>query len=767
MGIERRNSPFWRGLCPDGAKIEPLGRRHLEGRLAKDVSIKQMGEPARPEKGGPIRRPSGPRRKVGGASTASSPLVVDVRRVLVVVGNGMVSQRFCERAIELGLHREHRIIVFGEEPLPAYDRVQLTSLLEGRDTASLIIKPMLWYVDHDIDLRVAERVVAFDPDQRTLTTQLGDVQHYDQLVFATGSVPAVPAILGIHHPGIHVYRTADDVKRIGQRASALARDGDRVVVIGSGLLGVEAGQALQALGCSVTLVEAAEHMLPRQLDRASAQVVQDMLVAASFDLRVGQIVDRIEVLPPSRSPRVQAIGRYAGAEAGAKLCVELRRAKPTLTAAGGRASEAPEATTRIHCGMVVLAAGVRPRDELAKGAGISCAAAGGIEVDDALRTSDERVFAIGECARYAGKSYGLIAPGYAMADVLAERLAGKKSTFSGVELNTRLKVKEVELVIVGESAGAGVDVEALVKRGPDASYRRLVLRKGRLVGATAIGAWPELPMLQEAIVTHAKLEGPQRKRFSRDGSLWRKLQQVSLKDWPDAATVCACTGVSYGVLCRAREQGCNTVDKLSERTRAATVCGTCRPLLDAFVKGNTWVPAPRLRLGLGVFALAALALTGAGLYHGPIPLLDSVQGTFRFDVLWRNHLAKQISGFVLLGLCALAAGIIALGKRWRKPGRIDFASSRTAHAVLGALALVGAGVHTGLRLGRGLDFVLMSSLLATMVLGATTALLVAGDGHLMSPTAQRLRRWGVRLHLLLTWPIPVLVLFHVLKSYFF
>jgi nitrite reductase (NADH) large subunit len=423
--------------------------------------------------------------------------------------------------------------------------------------------------------------------------------------------------------------------------------------------------------------------------------------------------------------------------------------------------------------MVVLAVGVKPRDEVAKAAGIVCPGPGGIQVDAELCTNDLSVFAIGECARYSGQCYGLIAPGYAMAEVLAERLAGKDAKFSSIQLNTRLNVGSQEIVVMGEStepenAARAGKLEALVSRNAaPGTYRRLVLRDGHLVGAASIGPWLELPRLQEAISGRALLRRDERKRFVKGGALWGKARAVSLATWSESATVCACTGVSYGALCRARAQGATTVDELCARTRAASMCGTCRPLLVAFASAEAPAPVPRFRLGFALMAASVLVAIGVGLRYGPIALGESVRGRFEPDLLWRDPLARQITGFGLAGSCALSAAVLTLRKRWRRLKGVDYGKSRALHAALGLFTLALVGAHTGLRWGRGLDFALVVSLLSMMALGAGTALLVSSERLLQSPIGQTLRRSGVRLHLWLAWPIPVLLVFHVLRSYYF
>jgi nitrite reductase (NADH) large subunit len=669
--------------------------------------------------------------------------------VLVVIGNGMVSERFCERAVELGLHESRRIIVFGEEPVPAYNRVELTRVLGGLDAASLTLKPMAWYSERDIELRIGERVLTIDRERRRLLTEHGCEQPYDDLVLATGSYASTPVIPGTNNPGVLSYRTAEDARRIGARARALARERARVVVVGSGLLGIEAGQAIAELGCPVTFVEAAPQVLPRQLDPGTAAMAAELLLEAGFDLCLGQTIERIVLMSEVRRPH---LAQPTDAEVpDTRLRVGLSR--------GGLMSS-------IDCGMVVLAAGIKPRDELARQSGIRCPAPGGIEVDDTLKSSDPNVFAIGECARHAGRAPGQIAPGYAMADVLAERLAGRDVRFTSTQPNTRLTLVDRPVLVVGEGRGSDAPAEALIHREPSGrAYRRLIVHEGHLVGMTAIGAGPDLAPLEEAVALRRKLERSDRRRLERGVNPWLTRRQ-SLAVWPDSAIVCDCTGVTAGALRRACAEGFTTREQLSARTGAGSVCGSCQPRLLAFVRDGA--ESSRVHAVLGLSALAALLAVALALRVGPIPLSATLQQQAPFELLWRDPLVRQLTGAGLVVLCALSALWLPLRRRAaRRRGAAAFSGARGVHAALGFISLIAMGVHTGLRWGRGLDLALTLSLAGMIVIGATTALVMTDDRWLSGPRGTALRRLGTRLHVWIAWPLPVLIALHVLKHYYF
>lgn len=698
------------------------------------------------------KQQSGARRRVSPLTPLDAPL--DERRVLCVIGNGMVSQHFCERAAELGLSGTRRIIVFGEERLPAYNRVQLTRVLGGRDGADLILRPPLWYAERGIELRLGERVMSVDRVHRVVFTSLAHEQAYDELVFATGSSPAAPPIPGAEHPGVFVYRTLDDARRIGARARALAKERARVVVIGSGLLGIEAGQAVAALGCEVTFIEAAAQLVPRQLDAQSASIVAQLLLEEGFDLCLGQKVERITLMSEVRRPHL-SLPPQSDELPDTRLRVELD--------AGLR--------QHVDCGMVLLAVGVKPRDELARASGLCCPAPGGIAIDNALMTHDPHVFAIGECARYAGRCAGLVAPGYAMADVLAERLSGKSSVFSSSEPSTRFEVARRKVLVVGGAApaapgndenAAGDAVATIVQRPDAGSYRRLRVADGRLVALTAIGEGDDLACLQDAIATHARLGRRELARLAKGRPAFARSGAAA---WPDAAVVCDCTGVTCGALRRARDEGHATVAMLSIRTGAGSVCGSCRPRIATFAADTS--SEPRWQVGLFVTSLAALVLIAVSLYLGPIPLDNTRMAGPALERIWRDHLARELSGYALAAIVAGSAALVALAKRQARRSAQPMPGARGLHALFGLLALVGLGLHTGARWGQGLDLALSVCLALMIGVGATTSLTLLNDGWFGGRRGAQLKRLGLRLHLWIAWPLPALLLLHVLKSYYF
>jgi len=638
---------------------------------------------------------------------------------LVIVGNGMVGHRLCRQLVEHGALAQYHIVVFGEEPSPAYDRVHLTDVLTGRGEAELLLSPAAWYADHGIDLRLGDPVVAIDRRRRIVRAASGAEVEYARLVLATGSSPHVPPIDGATLPRVFVYRTLHDLRAIG----AQARHARRGAVIGGGLLGLEAARALQHLGLHVTVIEAAASVMPAQLDQSAGETLKQQIAALGIDVLTGAMTRRIE---PHGAQRLLHL---AG---GATLIVDL----------------------------VVIATGVRPRSDLAARCDLDLTPEGGIVVDDRLRTSDPHISAIGDCVSHRSRTHGLVSPGYAMADTLARILMRLPGTFAGAIPATRLKLLGVDVAAAGEPLDSGFPVRF---RAPGV-YRLLRIDRGRLGGALGVGDWPELGRIQEGAGRRIRIWPWQLARFERTGRLWPEAEETPVTAWPARAIVCHCLGVSRGQLSAACAAGAQTVESLVERTGASTMCGTCRPLVEVLAGGSAARgPVSRALLGGSVAALATVVVL---LAVAPYPVASSVQAPLPLDFLWRDRTSRQISGFVLLGL-SLAASLLPLRKRWRRVSVGAFPSWRLAHVVLGALTLVALAVHTGARLGDNLNAALMASFGTLNVLGGVAGWLTAVEPRLDPRQGRRYRAVLVTVHLLATWPLPVLIVFHVLSTFYF
>lgn len=504
-----------------------------------------------------------------------SPLP-EPRRV-VVVGGGMVAHRFVESLVARlddarGARPAVHVTVLAEEPRAPYDRVHLTSYFEGRDPAALSLgDPGLWERP-DVLLRRGERVVEIDRHARTVRTfpvrepaGTGATRSYpyDELVLATGSAAFVPPVEGKDLPGCFVYRTLDDVAALRQyvetrraRASAPPDRAVRGAVVGGGLLGLEAAGALRALGVESHVVEFAPRLMPLQVDEGGGEALRRIVEGLGVSVHTGTATKRL--LPARRGSRVGAVARMEFADDAGGLDVDV----------------------------VVFAAGVRPRDELARACGLEVGARGGVVVDASCRTADPNVWAIGEVACIQGRTLGLVAPGYAMADVVTDRLLGGGGTFPGADLSTKLKLLGVDVASFGDAMGTGEGTLSVVLADPVAgTYSKLVLSDdartllgGILVG-DASGYASLRPMLGRDLpgdpVSWLLPEGD-----PADAAATGRGAVVL----PDEASVCSCNNVSAGAVRGAvRCGGCTDLAAVKACTKAGTSCGSCLPLVKKLV----------------------------------------------------------------------------------------------------------------------------------------------------------------------------------------
>jgi nitrite reductase (NADH) large subunit len=463
-----------------------------------------------------------------------------VRR-LAVVGNGMVAAALLERLVE----REAgwSISVFGDEPRPAYDRIGLSKVLAGeRPADDLLLHDHEWYRCHGIELHTGCPVLALDAGRRRLRTEHGE-RGFEACVLATGSRPLVPPIPGADLEGVLAFRTLEDVELMTGRAAG----GGRAVVIGGGLLGLEAARGLLARGMEVTVVHLRDRLMERQLDHGAGALLRSELE------RMGMRV----LLPASTERIVGAHGSSGRAQA-----VQLD---------GG---------VRLPADLVVVCAGIKPNVGLAAAAGLDVGR--GVRVDDRLATSAPDVFAVGECAEHRGVTYGLVAPLYEQAAVLAAHLAGEQGgAFLPVPTATQLKVAGVDLFAGGRTTPESGDQEVLLRDDGQGVYKKLVLRDEAVVGVALLGDLGPMAAAGDALVRGVKVAD----RLALLG-VGRDDDAVPGADLPDEAIVCGCNGVSKAAILAAirRDGGCTSRACIGRCTRASTSCGSCAPVVEGLLR---------------------------------------------------------------------------------------------------------------------------------------------------------------------------------------
>ncbi|WP_213881756.1 nitrite reductase large subunit NirB [Pseudomonas sp. dw_358] len=458
---------------------------------------------------------------------------------LVVVGNGMVGHHCVEQLIERGALAHYRIHVLGEEPVRAYDRVHLSEYFTGRDAEGLAMGEEGFYAQEGLTLHLGTCVLGIDRAAQQLLTAAGPVA-YDKLVLATGSYPFVPPIPGAEGDSRLVYRTLDDLDRI----RAAAQGARRGVVVGGGLLGLEAANALKSLGLEAHVVEFAPRLMPVQLDEPGGLALKQ---------------------------RIEALG------------VGVHLAKATQSISAGMAYRYRmnfAGDDFLETDLVVFSAGIRPQDALARQSGLDLGPRGGVAIDNDCRTVDPHIYAIGECAAWSGSIFGLVAPGYQMARGVAAALCGESGhVFSGADMSTKLKLLGVDVGSIGDAHGA-IEGARSYRFTDEAtsSYRRLVVSADgkTALGAVLVGDNSYYDTLLQYVQNGIALPADPSILILPQGSAAPALGVDAL---PATATVCSCHNVSKGAICAAVENGCGDMAGLKACTKAATGCGGCSALL--------------------------------------------------------------------------------------------------------------------------------------------------------------------------------------------
>ena len=465
------------------------------------------------------------------------------KRTLAVIGNGMAGARLVEDVLARGGREMLDVVMFGDEPYGNYNRILLSNVLSGvHDAGDIFLNPLAWYDDNGVTLHSGVRVESIDRARKMLHGSGGVVVAYDQLVLATGSSPFIPPIdalrvpSGAFKPGAFVFRTLDDCADIVRYAGAAKK----AVIVGGGLLGLEAARGLLERGLEVHVVHLMAHLMEVQLDAMAGLLLRQALERMGVRVHLGMTTRAV-----IGDERVTGVVFDDG--------------------------------STLDCDLLVISAGIRPNAELARSAGLRVAR--GIVVGDDLASPDDpEVFAIGECAEHRGRTYGLVAPLWEQARVLAERLTGQNpsAVYEGSRVATKLKVMGLDLVVMGEHEAREDDDEEVTYVEPTRGvYKKLVVRGGKLLGAILLGDASSAPdLFQTFDRARALPENRAELLFASAGG--GASRTTSAADLPDDAQICNCNGVSKAQIAAAARGGKRTLDVLCQATRAGTGCGTCK-----------------------------------------------------------------------------------------------------------------------------------------------------------------------------------------------
>ncbi|WP_370180511.1 nitrite reductase large subunit NirB [Rhodococcus wratislaviensis] len=458
------------------------------------------------------------------------------RKSAVVIGHGMVGHRFVEALRARDESDDWSVTVLCEEPLPAYDRVGLSSYVGAWDPRELALAGNDYPDDALVDLRIGRRAATIDRESRKVTTDSGEVVAYDALVMATGSYPFVPPIPGHDRPECFVYRTLDDLDGIRKRADA-AGPGAVGVVVGGGLLGLEAANALKLMGMTPHVVEFAPRLMPLQVDEGGGALLANLVTDLGLTVHTG-------------------VGTAGITEGPDGISVELSDGSV------------------IEAALLVFSAGVRPQDQLARDAGLEVGERGGIITDLGCRTSDENIYAVGECAAVEGRCYGLVAPGYTTAEIVADRLLGGAAEFPGADLSTKLKLMGVDVASFGDAhAQTPGALEVVLSDAAKGTYAKLVVSDDAktLLGGILVGDASAYASLRPLV--GRELPGDPASLISPAG------EKPGAGSLPDDAEVCSCNGVTKGSICGAIADGACDIAQVKSCTNAGTTCGGCLPTI--------------------------------------------------------------------------------------------------------------------------------------------------------------------------------------------
>lgn len=472
---------------------------------------------------------------------------------IILVGNGMVGYKFCEKLIAHPNRNQFDILVFGEEVRPAYDRVHLSEYFSLESPDDLLLAPLNWYQENNITLRTSELISWIDTENKKVFTHKDESFDYDYLVLSTGSSPFIPPIKGVEKEGIFIYRTIEDLEAIQNYADKLKSKGRfQSAVLGGGLLGLEAANASKELGMTTHVIEFAPKLMPRQLDQTASDLLQSKIESLGMKIHLGK--NSKEIIGESE---IEAIAFTDGSS--------------------------------LPIDMIIISAGIRPRDEVAKSSGIAVGPRGGILVNNKMETSVPGIYAIGEVALYNQNIYGLVAPGYEMAGVALDQIMGGTKLMSpSIDMSTQLKLVGTEVASFGDPFLENDDTVVIRYENKQRGvYKRINISKDgtRLLGGILVGDSSDYNTLFQLYLNEMKLpENAEDLILGQRGTESKSLLG-SVLDLPATAQICSCESVSKGAICDAIQNGtCQDLKGVIKQTKASTCCGGCKPMVADLVK---------------------------------------------------------------------------------------------------------------------------------------------------------------------------------------
>ncbi|MEH6530801.1 MAG: nitrite reductase large subunit NirB [Photobacterium frigidiphilum] len=464
---------------------------------------------------------------------------MDKQRI-VVVGNGMVGHKFIDTLVQDASADKFDIVTFSEESRLAYDRVKLSAYFSGTTADELALTDEGYYQQHGVNFVLSDKVVALDTVNNHVVTESGRQEPYDKLILATGSYPFVPPIPGNDQPHCLVYRTIEDLEAITKSG----KDSQVGVVIGGGLLGLEAANALKHLGVETHVVEFAPRLMAVQLDDGGARLLQRKIEQLDVQVHTEKATTEIVAGETCRYRMNFADGSF------------------------------------LETDMIVFSAGIRPQDELARQYGLEVGERGGIVINDNCQTSVDNVYAVGECALWQGRIFGLVAPGYSMAKAAVSHIRGGTGSFTGADMSTKLKLLGVDVASIGDAHGQTVGAQSYTFNDEvEQIYKRLIVSEdgNKILGAVLVGDVDAYGTLLQMMLNDMELpDNPAALILPAvDGEVSIGFGVDAL---PDSAQVCSCFDVTKGQIKEAVANGCTDMASIKGTTKASSGCGGCTGL---------------------------------------------------------------------------------------------------------------------------------------------------------------------------------------------
>lgn len=642
---------------------------------------------------------------------------------IVIIGAGPVGMRCIE---ELNKRSDNfEITLFGNESYAPYNRVRLSALLARETDISDILIP---FPANDgkstVNYKKATTIQKIDSDKKTVTDENGEVYPYDSLVLATGSKPFIPPVKGSDLKGVYTFYNMKDTLNLLEKIP----ESKGTVIIGGGLLGLEAAYALQKTHSNITLIQAAPHLMNRQLDANNASNLQQRMEALGIEILIDTFAEEL---------------------VGDETVAAIKTNDGNI----------------IPCETVVFCSGVVPETGLAKSTGIEINR--GIVINDNLETSIKDIYAVGDCSEHRGRVYGLVSPGFEQAATLADRLNGTDSNYNGSKLVSQLKIFGEPVNSMGNVCDLAEqdNVEPLFYQNKKTGSSRLaILKDNKLVAVCSTGSWSDTHKFQQAYRKSETVSTWQALLFRLTGTFWPFSSETDVKSWPEDTIVCHCNQVTCGQLNAAVNRGCKNTQEISAETKAGTVCGSCIPLINIIAGENNQKPA-KGAIKLAVFGLLSFVLAFAFLLIPGYQPVSSVQVSSP-EFIWTDKLYKQITGFTILGLLGFGL-IMSAVKRFKLKKIGSFSGWRIVHTILGVTTLLILFLHTGAHTGENLNQLLLVFFLLGSASGAMLGMNFYKSNALPGSFFYMSKKFLNWLHIIIVWPLPALLMAHVFSVYYF